>query len=108
MSEKTETRYQTGELNGRNKSTLGLRQLPKRIEEQDTQKPYATQPSSNARFRKAFQVIVVRVIDNFSVIKRLISREDGLKGAKTSAGQGMVEENSPSVSPHGGAFTAGD
>src|SRR5277367_4277271 len=53
VGEKSETCHKSRELEGRSKSSIGLRQSPERIEEQHTQEPKAAQTTNDTRFREA-------------------------------------------------------
>ena len=105
VREKPQARDETRELDGRSKGPYRLRQAPKRIEQQNAQKPNTAQAAGNARFRETLEVVIVGVIDDFSVIESLVSREDQLESAETGARPGMVQENVPGVGAHGGAFS---
>jgi hypothetical protein len=107
VREKPETSDKSRELNRRSKGSNGLRQAPKRIEEQDTKKPNAAQAAGNAGFRETLEVIIVGVIDDFSVVESLVSGEDQLEGPEPRARPGMIQENAPGVGAHGGAFSNG-
>jgi len=105
VREKPQASYQTRELDGRSKGAHGLRQAPKRVEQQNAQKPNTAQATGKARFREALEVVIVSVIDDSSVIESLVSREDQLESAETGARPGMVQENAPGVGAHGGPFS---
>ena len=104
VREKPQACDETRELDGRSKGANRLRQAPKRIEQQNAQKPNTAQAAGHARFRETFEVVIVGVIDDFSVIESLVSREDELQSAETGARPGMVQENAPGVGAHGGAL----
>src|SRR4029077_4120342 len=83
-------------------------QATERTKKQSTEKPGATPGASDSGFGQRFEVVVVGVIDNSCVEVGFVGRENGLQGAKTGAGPGMLAEDVPSVQAHGGAFACGD
>jgi|SRR5580692_4714537 hypothetical protein len=100
MGEKPKTSHKSGELDGGAEGSDRLRETPQGIEEQDAEKPSATQAAGKTGFREAFEVIVVGVVDYFSIVERFVGGKDDLEGAKTGAHPGMVQENAPSVCAH--------
>src|SRR5258707_12276461 len=73
-------------------------------EQEQTDKPGETQSAENARFGQRFEVIIVRMIDDLSIIKSFIERIDGLERAETRAEYWMAEKDAPSSMAHGGAL----
>ena len=55
-----------------------------------------------------FEVVVVRVVDDFSVVLRLVGGKDGLQRAEAGAGVFVVEKDAPGVLAHRGALAGGD
>src|SRR5712664_469473 len=75
------------------------------MKKQCSQKPGTARGAHDSRFSQRFQVIVVRMVDNFCVVQALVGREDGLQSAKSGARPGMFAENVPGVRAHGGALS---
>src|ERR1700720_657211 len=86
---------------------VALEQLPQRDEEKNAQESGAAEAAGDAGLGQGFEVVVVRVIDDFSVVVGLVGGEDGLQGAQAGAGPGMVEENGPGVQSHRGTLAGG-
>src|SRR5437762_41266 len=98
----------SGKLQRPWKRKITLPEKGKRFEKQNPEEPGAAQTAQRARFNKSLQVIVVRVIDDFGVIKGLIRRVRDLKSAESGAGERMAEKNAPGASAHGGALPFSD
>ena len=105
MNEKTTTADQTGELQSAGERMIELAGALQGSQEQNTQEPRATEPAKNARVREGFEIVIVRVVYDFSVEKGFVGRKDDLERAKTRADDGMIQENVPGVAPHGGALS---
>src|ERR671922_948824 len=80
----------------------------KRLEKQNPEEPGAAQTAQRARFSKGFQVIVVRVIDDFAVIQGLVGRVDDLQSSESRAGEWMVQKNVPRAPAHGCTLALSD
>src|SRR5881394_1926709 len=98
----------SGKLQCPGKRKITLPEKGKRFEKQNPEEPGAAQTAQRPRFSKSLQVIVVRVIDDFAVIKGLIRRVRDLKSAQSGTGERMVEKNVPGASAHGGALPFSD
>src|SRR5713226_2575326 len=97
MHEETRASHQPGELQGSGKGVI----------EQDAQEPCATQSSKNASFGEGLKVVVMRVIDALSIVERFVRGINDLERAESRSGDGMIEENLPSVPAHGGPLPGG-
>src|SRR5690242_15838008 len=98
----------SGKLQSPGEREITLPEKRKRFEKQNPEEPGTAETAQRARLGKSFQVIVVRVIDDFGVIKGLIRRIHDLKGAESGAGKRMVEENVPGARSHGTTLARGD
>ncbi len=67
----------------------------------------AAEASGDSGFSQSFEVVVVRVIDDFAVVVGFVGGKDSLQGAQAGAGPAMVEKDAPGVLTHGGALAAG-
>src|SRR5277367_3193796 len=107
VGEKSQTSYQRGELNGGRKGACCLRETPKRIEKKNAKKPDTTQAANNACLRESFEIVIVGMVDDLSIVERFVRGEDKLQRAETSAGPGMVQENAPGIGAHRGTLSSG-
>ena len=94
-------------MQGRGERLVAVQQLPQGDEEKNAEESGAAQSAGDAGFRQGFQVVVVRVIDDFPVVVGFVGGKNGLQGTQAGAGPGMVEENAPGVPPHGGTLAGG-
>src|SRR6266404_2435729 len=107
MHQKAATRHKSREMQRGGKGFVGDQQLLQRTEEQHTQEPGAAEGAGKASVRQQLEIVVMRVIDDSSVIKAFVRGKYQGEGAQAGAGPGMIAKNMPSVVTHGGAFAAG-
>ncbi len=69
MHEETRASHRPGELQGSGKGVLELAKSSQGLTEQDGQKPGTTQSSKNASFGEGLKVVVMRVIDDLSIVE---------------------------------------
>src|SRR2546423_6385568 len=81
MRQKAATRDKPRKLQSCQKGSFRFKQLPQRVIEQQREKPGTAQAASNSGFSQGLEVIVMRVINDFSVIQRFIRRIDNLQAA---------------------------
>ncbi len=81
MHEKAAAGHQTGKLQRPGERIDELAQALKGLGQQDAEKPSAAKATGNARLCKSFQIVVVRVIDDLSIVERFIGRIGDLQCA---------------------------
>src|ERR1700694_5965143 len=69
MHEEAAASHQPGELQGPGKGVVELTKSFYGIAEQGAEKPGPAEPSENAGFSESLEVVVVRVVDDFSVVE---------------------------------------
>src|SRR5690348_16994360 len=69
-------------------------------DEQYRQEPCAAKTSKQPGLRKNLQIIVVCVVDNFSVVLRFVRRIGRLKRAKSDARDRMIQKHAPGALAH--------
>lgn len=106
--QKATTAEESGEVERCGEGFVSLEELAKRDEEQSAEEPGAADAAGDSGFRELLEVVVVRVIDDFSIVLRFVGRENGLQRAESCAGVFVVEENAPGVLTHRGALAGGD
>src|SRR5690349_12220098 len=78
VCEEAATSYKTGGMQCGREGAIGLKQLAEKMIEKQSEKPGAAHASDYSRFSQGFQIIVVRMIDDFSVIQSFIGRINDL------------------------------
>ena len=104
MHEQSSTSHDSRKLQGSHKGKVILAEAREGFEQQSREKPGTTGTAQDACFGKGLQVVVVGVIDDFSVIESFVGRIHDLQRAESRACQRMVQENVPGASAHGGAL----
>src|ERR1700687_5927143 len=107
MHEEAVASHQPGELQGPGKRIVELMQSFQGLAKQDAEKPGTAEPSENAGFGEGLEVVVVRVVDDFSIVERFVTRINDLQSAKPRSDEGMMEEDLPGVPAHGGSLSGG-
>jgi hypothetical protein len=69
VNEKAAASHQSAELQSRGKRVIQLAKTLYELPEQDTQKPRATEASEQTCFGQGLKVVVVGMVDDFSVVK---------------------------------------
>src|ERR1700733_11598865 len=77
------------------------REIPARFPVQHPQKNSAANSSEQSSFSQALDVVVVDMVDQLSVVGRLIGRENVDHGAQSGALDRMVTENMGRPAEHG-------
>src|SRR5437879_3582005 len=94
-------------LGGASKRIIVVAQAHKGPAQQDNEKPGTTETTKPAGLGQSFEVIVVRVVDNLSIIQGLVRRIDDLESAQSRARDGMIQEDMPGTPAHGGSLSSG-
>jgi hypothetical protein len=108
MNEKSDASDAGGEMKDGRKRLILLEKAAARFNKKHHEKPQATKTTEEARFGESFEIVVVCVVHDFSIVERFVSGKDGLQCAEASAGDGMIEKNMPGVAAHGGALSFAD
>src|SRR5277367_3071276 len=78
------------EVEGSGEGFVDLQQLAQGNEKKRAEEPGAANAAGDSGFGEHFEVVVMRVVDDFSVVLRLVGGEDGLQRAEAGAGVAMV------------------
>ena len=89
------TASEAGEPQSRCERNIRFLQRAQAGKEKQTYKPGATQSSGNPCFGKRFEVVVMRVIDDLSVVESLVGRIDRFKRAESRTENRMIQKNAP-------------
>ena len=105
MHEKAAACDQPGELQSASKGMIQLAQSHQGLAEKDAQEPSATKPSEKAGLRQGLEVVVVRVVDNLSIVERFVREIDDLQGAEAGARERVSQKDAPGIPTHGSALS---
>ena len=98
------TTGEAGEPQSRCERNIGFLQRAQAGKEKQPYKPGATQSSGNPCFGKRFEVVVMSVIDDLSIVKSFVGRLDGFKCAESRTEKRMIQKNAPCAVTHGSAL----
>src|SRR6266581_5173103 len=101
MHEKASCCDQFRELQDPCKGITELKQALEGHAQQGDDKPGTTKASEKSRLGKGLKVIVVGMVDNLSVVERLVGRIDDLQRTESRACDRVIQEDSPGVAAHG-------
>jgi len=105
VNEEAATAGKSGEAERGDEGELRILQRAQSGDQENADKPCAANPSENSGFGEGFEIVIVNVVDDFSVVQRFIGRIDDLRGAEPGAENGMIEEDAPRAVSHGGALS---
>ena len=106
--QKGTTAEEAGEVERGGEGFVSLENLAERDEKKRAEEPCAANAAGDSGFGEHFEVIVVRMVDDFAIVLGLVGGEDGLQRAEAGAGVFVVEKDAPGVLPHRGALAGGD
>ena len=106
--QKGTTAEEAGEVERGGERFVDLQNLTERDEKKHTEEPCAADATGDSGFGELFEVVVVRVVDDFSVVLRLVGGKDGLQRAEAGPRVFVVEKDAPGILPHGSALAGGD
>ena len=86
VHEKAAASDETGELQSAREGLTQLAQSYQRLTEQDAKEPRATHTSKKPCLCQGFEVVIVRVVDNLSIVERFVRGINNLQSAEAGAG----------------------
>ena len=107
VNEQARATHEAGQLQRSSEGLAKVAPFAQRLDQQNGQKPERSDSTQNSGLGEGFQIVVVGVIDDSSIVKGFVGRENDLKSAEAGAEDGVIQEDFEGVTAHRSAFSGG-